>query len=123
MSKAKASLLVFVILTTVLGQFVDTAPNNSKSLIKTEDQDVEEPVREEPATTNEAKEETTSKEVKVKTIKEVKVKKTPEVTDSYAPAEPDLAADAEIYSMYKKLMQTYGKRLLENAMHKFFDIA
>ena len=113
MSTPKASLLVFVLLTTVLGQFLDAAPNNHKSLIRTEDQDGEEPIREEPTTTNAAKEETTSKEVK----------KAPEASNSQVQTEPDLASDAEIYGMYKKLMQTYGKRLLENAMHKFFDIA
>ena len=112
MSTTKASLLVFVVLTTVLGQFLDAAPNNRKSLIRTEDQDVEEPVREEPTTTDAAKEETT---IKV-------AKKVPATSNSDVQAEPDLAADAEIYSMYKKLMKTYGKKLFENAMHKFFEL-
>ena len=99
MRTTKAILLVCFVLTTDLGQFLDAAPTNGKTSGTNIIQ--QEPIREEPTTDA-----------------------TPLATDKLrVPAEADLAASPEIYSLYKKLMKAYGKQLLENAMHKFFEIA
>ena len=104
MRTTKAILLVCFVLAADLEQFLDAAPTNGKvsgTKIIQQEPTREEPTREEPTTT-------------VTTLATDK----PEVQ-----AEADLAASPEIYSLYKNLMKAYGKQLLENAMHKFFDIA
>ena len=99
MRTTKAILLVCFVLAADLEQFLDAAPTNGKisgtKIIQ------QEPIREEPTT-----------------IATTLATDKPEVQ-----AEADLAASPEIYSLYKNLMKAYGKQLLENAMHKFFDIA
>ena len=99
MRTTKAILLVCFVLAADLEQFLDAAPTNGKisgtKIIQ------QEPIREEPTT----------------------IATTLDTDKPEVQAEADLAASPEIYSLYKNLMKAYGKQLLENAMHKFFDIA
>ena len=99
MRTTKAILLVCFVLAADLEQFLDAAPANGKisgtKIIQ------QEPIREEPTT----------------------IATTLDTDKPEVQAEADLAASPEIYSLYKNLMKAYGKQLLENAMHKFFDIA